>query len=520
MAYAPAGFRSFVDVVPSWLREKLHVPRAIRRGLGGRFRRRLLFTEHHEAHAASAFFPSPFDDAAILTFDGVGEWATASIGVGEGNRLRLTHELRFPHSLGMLYSAVTAFCGFAVNDGEYKLMGLAPCGEPRYAELIRERLLDLKADGSFRLDMRYFNYCAGRTMNSSTFDRLFGGPPRRPESEITQREMDLAASIQSVTEEIVLRTARHVHQLTGQRNLCLAGGVALNSVANGRLLGEGPFDSIWVQPAAGDSGGALGTALTIWHQVLEQPRRAVPHDSMQGALLGPEFNEAEIQSELDGQHEWYRKFTTDEELCTHVATLLDEGRVVGWFQGRMEFGPRALGNRSILADARWPEMQFTLNQKIKQRESFRPFAPAVLAEYAAQYFDLPEGTTSPYMLLVVPVHEQQRVGSVDESAVGLARLHQIRSTIPAVTHVDGSARVQTVAALPGSRFRRLLEQFHKRTGCPLLVNTSFNVRDEPIVCTPADALRCFHSTGIDVLVMDRFVVEKSSRTREVSDAAR
>lgn len=512
LAYAPAGFRSFAEVIPSWLREKLHVPRAIRRGLGGRYRRRVLLAEHHQSHAASAFYPSPFDDAAILTFDGVGEWATASIGVGQGHRIHLTHELRFPHSLGMLYSAFTAFCGFEVNDGEYKLMGLAPYGEPRYAHLIREKLLDLKTDGSFRLDMRYFAYCAGRSMTSPAFARLFGGPPRRPEAEITQREMDLAASIQQVTEEIVLRAAQHAHRTTGMRNLCLAGGVALNSVANGRLLREGPFESIWIQPAAGDSGGALGVALLIWHDLLDNPRATSPQDLMQGSLLGPSYSSAEVRAFLDGTGASYREFASDDALCDRVAELLARGCVVGWFQGRMEFGPRALGGRSILADARSPSMQSLLNRKVKQRESFRPFAPAVLAEHAHEYFDLPPGDESPYMLLVLPVSDAHQVSpEAQPSGQGLARLREPRSTIPAVTHVDGSARVQTVAAVPASLFRRLLETFHERTGCPVLVNTSFNVRDEPIVCTPTDAFRCFQNTEIDVLVMDRFVLEKGTQ---------
>jgi len=486
------------------------VPRQVRRGLGDGFRRRVLFAEHHESHAASAFYPSPFAEAAILTFDGVGEWATASIGVGQGSRIRLTHDLRFPHSLGMLYSAFTAFCGFEVNDGEYKLMGLAPYGEPQYAERIRQHLLDLKADGSFRLDMQYFNYCAGRTMASPAFARLFGGPPRRPESQITQREMDLAASIQSVTEDVVLKASRHAHQLTGMRNLCLAGGVGLNSVANGRLLRDGPFENVWIQPAAGDAGGAIGVALLLWHEILAQPRVPPQHDSMQGSLLGPAFTASEVQACLDQAGANYRKFDSDVTLCGHVAELLDRGQVVGWFQGRMEFGPRALGSRSILADARSPTMQAVLNQKVKQRESFRPFAPAVLAEHASEYFDLPSGADSPYMLLVVPVHQQQllQTNDSDELPRGFARLGHARSKIPAVTHVDGSARVQTVSATPPSLFRQLLEQFHERTGCPVLVNTSFNVRDEPIVCAPAEALRCFQKTEIDVLVMDRFVLEK------------
>jgi carbamoyltransferase len=483
------------------------VPREVRRVLG--HRRRCLFAEHHQSHAASAFFPSPFEEAAILTFDGVGEWATASFGSGRGNRIELTHELRFPHSLGMLYSAFTAFCGFEVNSGEYKLMGLAPFGEPKYADLIRTKLLDLKDDGSFRLDMRYFRYCQGLTMTSPAFDNLFGGPPRSAHAPLTEREMDLAASIQAVTEEIVLRAARHVHGQTGLSKLCLAGGVALNSVANGRLLREGPFDDVWIQPAAGDSGGALGVALLVWHQLLGNPRTPDPLDGQQGSLLGPYYTDRECRDFLHAAGAEFEEFDSDELLCDHVAEQVDNGRVVGWFQGPMEFGPRALGSRSILADPRRPAMQSALNQKVKFRESFRPFGPAVLEEHAAEYFELPAGKLSPYMLLVTPVQpSQRRVDNEAERRQGLEKLATTRSTIPAVTHVDHSARVQTVDRVHHGRFRLLLERFHARTGCPLLINTSFNVRDEPIVCTPADALRCFRATEIDILVLGCCVVKK------------
>jgi carbamoyltransferase len=495
-------------VLPGWLRHKLHVPREIRRSLSGRFRRRPLFAEHHESHAASAFYPSPFDEAAILTFDGVGEWATASFGSGRGNRIELTHELRFPHSLGMLYSACTAFCGFEVNSGEYKLMGLAPYGVPKYAALIREKLLDLKDDGSFRLDMRYFRYGQGLCMTSPAFHALLDGQPRHLAEPITEREMDLAASIQAVTEDIVLRAARHVHQQTGLKNLCLAGGVALNSVANGRLLREGPFENLWIQPAAGDAGGAIGAALLMWHHLLGNPRTPEVPDSQQGSLLGPAASDADAQRYLDSVGGNYSQFESDDELCEHVAKLLAEGKVVGWVQGRMEFGPRALGNRSILADSRNESMQAVLNQKVKFRESFRPFGPAVLAEHAGEYFEIEPGQTSPYMLQVAPVHASQRISDESKSPPrGLEKLGLRRSTIPAVTHVDHSARLQTVDERHG-RFRLLLERFHAQTGCPVLINTSFNVRDEPLVCTPADAYRCFQATDVDVLVLGRCVVSK------------
>ncbi len=438
----------------------------------------------------------------------MGEWATATLGLGLGNRVTLTHELRFPHSLGLLYAAFTYFCGFRVNSGEYKLMGLAPYGQPKYTRVILDKLIDLKSDGSFRMDMRYFNYCQGRTMTSGEFDRLFGGPPRQPDMPLGEREMDLAASIQAVTEEIMLRAARHLHDQTGLANLCLAGGVALNCVANGRLLREGPFEKIWIQPAAGDAGGALGTALFVWHQLLDNPRSPQPNDSQHGSLLGPAYGEDQIRQVLDGAGAEYRHCATDLDLCDCVAELLAADKVVGWFQGRMEFGPRALGARSILADPRSPSMQGRLNQTVKFRESFRPFAPAVLADKAADYFELPRNAESPYMLLAAPVCSAQRISADGSEPVGFDRLDVCRSTIPAVTHVDYSARVQTVDSRQPGRFRLLLERFWNKTGCPVLVNTSFNVRGEPIVCTPEEAYRCFLATQIDVLVLERFVLVK------------
>jgi carbamoyltransferase len=520
LAYAPRGFRSFLYAMPIWLKQKLYLPRELNRGLRRQYRRRYVFTEHHESHAASAFFPSPFDEAAILTIDGVGECATASFGVGRGNRIALSHELRFPHSLGLLYSAFTYFCGFRVNSGEYKLMGLAPYGEPAYVDTILERLIDLKPDGSFRMDMRYFNYCNGLTMTSRAFDRLFGGPPRRGEAPLTKREMDLAASIQVVTEEIMLRAARHVHEKTGLKNLCLAGGVALNCVANGRILREGPFENLWIQPAAGDAGGALGVALFIWHQLLDNPRTPDPADSQQGSLLGPAFDEAEIQRALDAAGAEYRHCQSDEELCECVADLLADEKVVGWFSGRMEFGPRALGARSILGDARSRTMQSVMNRKIKFRESFRPFAPSVLAEHVSDYFEFEGGQETPYMLLVAPVRESQRTaGNGQAELAGLDKLKVCRSTIPAVTHVDYSARVQSVDPRRHGRYHQLLARFFAKTGCPVVINTSFNVRGEPIVCTPADAYRCFLATHIDALVLERFVLVKKPSDAPVDNAA-
>jgi carbamoyltransferase len=494
LAFAPRGLLSFLKAMPLWLRHKLHLPRTIRRGLRGRCRGPLLFTEHHEAHAASAFFPSPFDEAAVLSLDGVGEWATAAFGIGRGNQLELWEELRFPHSLGLLYAAFTAYAGFRVNSGEYKLMGLAPYGRPVYADLIRTHLLDLKADGSFRLDQSYFRYCHGLTMTSPRFHRLFGGPPRRPEAPLRQRDMDLAASVQAVTEEIVLRMARHVHRRTGLENLVLAGGVALNCVANGRLLREGPFRRVWVQPAAGDAGGALGAALFTWYHLLGRRRPVVEEDHQQGSFLGPRYSPAEVAAFLRGAEAMAHAYPAEEDLLDAVAGLLAAGKVVGWLSGRMEFGPRALGARSILADPRGPDMHGRLNRKIKFRESFRPFAPCVLREHAADYFQMPPGVESPYMLFTFPV------------AAGAA------SGLPAVTHVDGSARVQTVDARRHGRFHRLLKRFHEKTGFPVLVNTSFNVRGEPPVCSPAEAYRCFQNTDLDALVLENHLLLKEEQS--------
>ena len=511
LAFAPRGFRSFLRSMPLWMRQKLHLPREIRRELAGNFRKRIVFLEHHESHAASAFFPSPFEEAAILTLDGVGEWATASFGLGSGNRIALSHELHFPHSLGLLYSAFTYFCGFKVNSGEYKLMGLAPYGEPRYVDLILDKLVDLKDDGSFRLDLDFFNYCQGLRMTSKRFERLFGGLPRPPESPLTQREMDLAASVQVVTEEIVLRAVRHLHALTGNRNLCLAGGVALNCVANGRILREGPFDRLWIQPAAGDAGGALGTALFIWYQLLGRPRRPGAPDGQAGSLLGPSFNEEEIRAFLDSVGAVYHHLPEAAVLEDRIVDLIEEEKVVGLFQGRMEFGPRALGCRSIIGDARSRSMQSVMNLKIKFRESFRPFAPIVLRERVADYFEMKEGAESPYMLLVAPVSEAKRVGTGNGHAVGLEKLKLVRSVLPAITHVDYSARVQTVDVVRHPRLHRLLTHFEARTGCPVLINTSFNVRGEPIVCTPKDAYHCFMGTEMDVLVLENFVLLKDEQ---------
>jgi carbamoyltransferase len=513
LAYAPRGLRSYLKAMPLWLSEKLHTRRKLSKGLGREYRKRFVFTEHHESHAASAFFPSPFDEAAIMTFDGVGEWATATLGTGRGNRIELHSELRFPHSLGLLYSAFTYYTGFRVNSGEYKLMGLAPYGEPVYADLIRERLMDLKDDGSFRLDMSYFNYCQGLTMTSKKFDGLFGGPPRRPEGPLTRREMDIAASIQAVTEEVMLRAARHLHATTGMRNLCMAGGVALNCVADGRILRESPFDNIWIQPAAGDAGGSLGVALFIWNQLLGNARVPDLQDSQQGSLLGPRFDRDEIRTALDEAGATYAEVDDDTRLYELVTDLLASGNVVAWYQDRMEFGPRALGARSIIGDARDPNMQSMMNRKIKFRESFRPFAPAVLVEHVDDWFERAGCEESPYMLLVSPVAKNRRSGrdAELEAARGLEKLAVPRSDIPAVTHVDYSARLQTVDRRRHPRFHGLLERFTAKTGCPVIINTSFNVRGEPIVCTPADAFRCFMATNIDALVLENFVLLKDQQ---------
>jgi carbamoyltransferase len=527
LAYAPSGFRSFSMAIPVWLKEKLHLRRSIKGGLGGVTKARILFLEHHESHAASAFFPSPFERAAILTLDGVGEWSTASYGTGEANTIRLGHDLRFPHSLGLLYSAFTYYCGFKVNSGEYKLMGLAPYGRPIYQDAISKHLIDLRPDGSFHLNMRYFNFCQGLTMTGRRFHRLFGGPPRRPESVLGQRHMDLAASVQAVTEEIILRMGRDLYRQTRMKHLVLAGGVALNCVANGRLLREGPFEDIWIQPSAGDAGGALGAALFVWHQLLEKPRHADGRDFQRGSFLGPRFSSEEIQRFLDRTEVSSQYFERETDLVQHVAELLAQGQVVGWFQGRMEFGPRALGARSILGDPRSAGMQSLMNLKIKFRESFRPFAPAVLQEHAAAWFGLQPGQESPYMLLVAPVLDRHRVEipateqEVMQSDPDLRRrVNVVRSTMPAITHVDYSARVQTVDEERNPRFYHLLTEFHGLTGCPVLVNTSFNVRGEPIVCTPQDAFRCFLATEIDALVLEDFLICKSDVHHEASAASR
>ena len=510
IGYAPRGFRLFLMGMPLWLKQKLHTPRELDRGLGGAYEGRYLFPSHHESHAASAFYPSPFQEAAIVTLDGAGEWATGTIGVGRGHEIEMLREMRFPHSLGLLYSAFTYFTGFRVNSGEYKLMGLAPYGEPVYRDLIVEEMLDVKEDGSFRMDMSYFGFCHTDVMTSPKMEKLFGGPPRRPESEITQREMDLAASIQAVTEEIVLRIARHAHELTGARHLVMAGGVALNCVANGRLLREGPFEDLWVQPAAGDAGGALGAALFTWHQLLGHPRRPVPQDSQAGSLLGPRFDDGEIRRALDAAGAVYRRYDDEGLLIDRIADLVAREKVVGHFAGRAEFGPRALGSRSILGDARSPEMQSVMNLKIKFRESFRPFAPAVLREDVQDFFEMRSGYSSPYMLVVAPVREEQRLPS-DGAPRGLEQRNERRSTVPAITHVDYSARVQTVDGDHHPRFQRIVERFKERTGTPVLINTSFNVRGEPMVNSPADAYRCFMATGMDALVVEGFLLLKEDQ---------
>jgi carbamoyltransferase len=518
--YAPRGLRSFLMAMPLWLKEKLWIREQVREHCD--FEGKVLFTEHHESHAASAFFPSPFESAAVLTMDGVGEWATSSYGYGRGNELHLLKELHFPHSLGLLYSAFTYYTGFKVNSGEYKVMGLAPYGEPRYVRQILDKLIDLRPDGSLRLNMEYFNFAEGLTMTNAKFDELFGGPPREQEGLLTQREMDLARSVQDVTEEAMLRMARHVHQETGEKNLCLAGGVALNCVGNGRILREGPFENIWVQPAAGDAGGSLGAALSVWYQYLENPRavRMIGghHDEMSGSYLGPSFTHDEIQSFLDSTGASYRPVDRG-ELVEEVAALLAEEKVVGWFQGRMEFGPRALGARSILGDPRSPDMQSKMNLKIKFRESFRPFAPSILRERVAEYFEL--DADSPYMLLVAPVREHLRVPMTDEEErlFGIEKLNVPRSTIPAITHVDFSARIQTVRREDNAVYYDLLTAFERLTGCPLLVNTSFNVRGEPIVCTPEQAYACFQKTEMDVLVLEDFILLKDDSKTSAQSAS-
>ncbi len=513
LSYSPSGFKLFLMGLPLWLKQKLHTPREIDQGLGGKgvYSGRYVFLEHHESHAASAFYPSPFEEAAILTLDGVGEWATGSICVGRGNKIELLKEMRFPHSLGLLYSAMTYFTGFRVNSGEYKLMGLAPYGDPVYRDVILDKLLDLKPDGSFKLDMDYFAYCYKDVMTSEKMNELFGGPPRKAETEITQREMDIAASIQVVTEEIVMRIARYAHEATGMKNLVMAGGVALNCVSNGRILREGPFDDLWIQPAAGDAGGALGAAMFAWHELMDNQRDNAGQDVQKGSLLGPDFSDSEVVASLDEKGAVYTQYEDEYELCDRIAQLMADENVVGHAAGPMEFGPRALGARSIIGDARSPKMQSVMNLKIKYRESFRPFAPAVLKERVHEYFEMEPDQDSPYMLLVAPVNQEKRKENGSSAAKGLDRLKQVRSEIPAVTHVDYSARVQTVDAERNPRFYKIIKAFEKRTGCPVVINTSFNVRGEPVVCTPDDAYHCFMGTDMDVLVVNNCVLLKADQ---------
>jgi len=513
LAVAPGGWRTFPTVLSNWLGEKLDLRKAIRARLPELCGDcEILFTEHHQSHAASAFYPSPFDEAAILTIDGVGEWATTTIAHGRGNQIKPLQELRFPHSLGLLYSAFTDYCGFRINSGEYKLMGLAPYGEPKFADAIRCELVDVKPDGSFRLNLDYFNFLRGTTMTNRRFHELFGGPPRGPDEKIELRHMDVARSIQSVTEEIMLRLAYHARQVTSSPNLCLAGGVALNCVANGLILREKIFDHIWIQPAAGDAGGALGAALAAWHLHPEAPPRTTGHgDTMQSSLLGPEFSDEEIEATLRAHGAVFQKLDKP-ALPDFAVELLKAEKVVGWFQGRMEFGPRALGNRSILGDARSPNMQSVMNLKVKFRESFRPFAPVVRRERVADYFELE--TDTPYMLLTAPVKTELRK-PLPDGVTGIELLKAERSTVPAVTHVDYSARIQTVARDGNPLLYDLLMRFERATGCGVLVNTSFNVRGEPIVCTPDDAYRCFVNTEMDYLIMGSFVIERTTQPRQI-----
>ena len=514
LAVAPGGWRTFPTTLSNWLGEKLDLRKAIRAELP-ELRRdcQILFTEHHQSHAASAFYPSPFEEAAILTIDGVGEWATTTIGVGRGREIKMLKELRFPHSLGLVYSAFTDYCGFRINSGEYKLMGLAPYGEPQFADAIRRELMAIKPDGSFRLNLDYFNFLSGTTMTNGKFHQLFGGPPRGSEETIQQRHMDVARSIQVVTEEIMVLLARHAREITSQKNLCLAGGVALNCVANGIILREKIFDRLWIQPAAGDAGGALGAALAAWYASPENPRLVEPTDSMQASLLGPEFSDDEIETVLRSHHAVYQKLETP-ALLDFTVGLLQAEKVIGWFQGRMEFGPRALGNRSILGDARSTKMQSVMNLKVKFRESFRPFAPIVRRERVADYFEL--DVESPYMLLVSPV-KKELCREVSATMQGLDRLKEIRSSLPAITHVDYSARIQTVARAGNPLLYDLLMRFEQATGCGVLVNTSFNVRGEPIVCTPDDAYRCFMNTEMDYLILGSFIIERTAQPRQQTE---
>ena len=520
LAFAPRGFESFNTSLPIWLKDKLFQKRNIinaLKDLWGKeiyWQDRLLFSEHHLSHAASAFFPSPFENAAILTMDGVGEWTTTALAVGSGNQLSVHKEIRFPHSLGLLYSAITYYTGFKVNSGEYKLMGLAPYGEPKYSSLIKDNLIDIKEDGSFALNMSFFNYCTGFTMTNERFDALFGGPPRKPESQLTQREMDLAASVQDVTEEVVIKLAKGIAKSSGQKNLCLAGGVALNCVANGKLLRERVFERIWIQPAAGDAGGAVGAALGAFHIMLNQPRKVTEGiDAMKGSYLGPEYTHIDVTERLTRRGAVFTTHT-DEDIVEHTAQALADGKAVGWMNGRMEFGPRALGGRSIIADPRSPTMQKLLNLKVKYRESFRPFAPSVLCDDVSDWFEM--STDSPYMLLVADVVKDKRrqMTAEEETFFGIDKLNVPRSVIPAVTHVDYSARVQTVHEQTNPRYYKLIKRFKELTGCSVLVNTSFNVRGEPIVCSPEDAFRCFMGTELDVLVVGNTLLAKKMQTQE------
>jgi carbamoyltransferase len=515
IGYAPRGFGQFLIGMPGWLRQKLHLPREIDKALGHRYKGRYLFAEHHESHAASAFFPSPFDQAAILTLDGVGEWTTASFGAGKGNKIELTNEIKFPHSLGLLYSAFTYFTGFKVNSGEYKMMGLAPYGEPKYYDLIMKELIDVKQDGSFRLNMSYFPYCHKTVMVDRKFEKLFGGPARKPEGPLTQREMDMAASMQLVCEEVMLRIARHVHRKTQMKNLVLAGGVALNCVGNGRILREGPFENIWIQPAAGDAGAALGAALLVWFQLLGNQRKTEQMDMQNGSLLGPAYSNEQIQTFLNGIGAKYHTYSDFEQLTDKVSDLINDGKVIGWFQDRMEFGPRALGNRSIIGDARSEKMQSLMNLKIKFRESFRPFAPCVLREDVDKYFKMRREEDSPYMLLVADVKEDKRLPTNPETTglKGLDKLRARRSIIPAITHVDYSARIQTVDRKRHPKLHQLMSRFREKTGCSVIINTSFNIRGEPIVCSPEHAYRCFMATDMDVLVIQDQMLYKNEQPK-------
>lgn len=509
LTYAPFGVRSFAKSMPLWIKQKIWTKEFIKKELG--FEGKIVFPEHHESHAASAFFPSPFQEAAFLTIDGVGEWATTSYGIGKGNQINILSEIHFPHSLGLLYSAFTYYTGFKVNSGEYKVMGLAPYGKPKYKDLIFSELMDLKEDGSFKLNMKYFNYCVGLTMTNRKFGKLFGGPPRKPESLLTQRDMDIASSIQEVTEEVMLRIARHIHKETGQRNLCLAGGVALNCVSNGKILREGPFENIWIQPSAGDAGGALGAALFVWYQYLENSRIADDkRDFMQGAYLGPKYENDYIFDFLKKNNIPFTK-VNDEEIPEKIADLIAYQKVIGWFQGRMEFGPRSLGSRSIIGDARSPKMQEVMNLKIKFRESFRPFAPSVIKERVSDFFEI--GRESPYMLLVAPVKNEirRKMSEEEQKLFCTDKLNVVRSSIPAVTHVDYSARIQTVDKEDNPLFYRMIAKFGEKYGCPVVINTSFNVRGEPIVCTPQDAYTCFMRTNMDYLIMGNFLIEKKEQ---------